>query len=64
MKRSFAAVVALWCALVAAGLMLTPANAVAASAKCAAFCDNWCAKNFAIKNSTACSERCQIKHCK
>lgn len=39
-------------------------DALAASAKCAAFCDNWCAKNFAMKNPTACSERCQLKHCK
>jgi len=39
-------------------------HATAASARCAAGCDNWCAKNFAMKNSASCSQQCQLKHCK
>jgi hypothetical protein len=39
-------------------------HASAASARCAAGCDSWCAKNFAMKNSAACSQQCQLKHCK
>jgi hypothetical protein len=42
---------------------VTATQAVAASARCAAGCDKWCAKNFAMKNSAACSQQCQLKHC-
>ena len=43
---------------------LTETQAVAASARCVAGCTDWCAKNFARKNPTACSEQCQLKHCR
>jgi hypothetical protein len=39
-------------------------HASAASARCAAGCDSWCAKNYAWKNSTSCSQQCQLKNCK
>jgi hypothetical protein len=39
-------------------------SASAASARCVTGCDNWCAKHFAMKNSAACSQQCQLKHCK
>jgi hypothetical protein len=39
-------------------------QAVAASARCAAGCANYCATKFAWKNTTACNEMCQAKHCK
>jgi hypothetical protein len=64
MNRYFASIVVGGFILAAAGLMLTANDAVAASAKCAAFCDNWCATNFSRKNPTACSQQCQLKHCK
>ena len=45
--------------------IVTPlSHANAASARCAAGCDKWCAKNFAMKNLMACSQQCQLKHCK
>ncbi len=64
MNRSFAWLAAVCFLLIAAGTTLTATDAVAASGKCAAFCDNWCAKKFAMKNSAACSQQCQLKHCK
>jgi hypothetical protein len=39
-------------------------QASAASARCIAGCARWCATNFAMKNSTACTESCQAKHCR
>jgi hypothetical protein len=39
-------------------------QAVAASARCAAGCANYCATKFAWKNTTACNEMCQAKRCK
>ena len=39
-------------------------EASAASARCVAGCAHWCATKFAMKNSTACNESCQAKHCR
>ncbi len=50
--------------IVAIGTPIAVTRAAPASPKCVAFCTNWCVKNFAMKNTTACSERCQLKHCK
>jgi len=36
----------------------------AAGPECVKRCDDWCAKNFAMKNIAACSQQCQAKHCK
>ena len=38
-------------------------QANAASARCAAGCTHYCATKFAMKNTTACNESCQAKHC-
>jgi hypothetical protein len=48
----------------ALAIVVPLSHASAASARCAAGCDKWCAKNFAMKNPTACSQQCQLKHCK
>ncbi len=42
---------------------LTTNRAIAASARCAAFCNGWCAKNRARRNLESCSDYCQLKHC-
>lgn len=62
--RGILALAAMVALIVASDAPVTRTNAAAASPKCAAFCTNWCAKNFAMKNSTACSAQCQLKHCK
>ena len=54
--------VAIVALILAIAMPLSHANA--ASARCAAGCDDWCAKNFARKNPTACSQQCQLRHCK
>ena len=56
----------LWMAtlIVAIDVAVAPTCAFAGSPKCVAFCNNWCAKNFAMKNPAACSAQCQLKHCK
>jgi hypothetical protein len=38
-------------------------QANAASARCVAGCAHYCATKFAMKNTTACNESCQAKHC-
>jgi hypothetical protein len=63
MKNALA-LIAMVASILSIDAPFTGNHAVAASARCAAFCSNWCAKNFAMKNPTACSERCQEKHCK
>ncbi len=63
MKRALA-VFAITASILSVGAAVTGAPAMAASARCAAGCDNWCAKNFAMKNSAACTQQCQLKHCK
>jgi hypothetical protein len=63
MKFGFA-LMALGILIVSSGAPPILARAVAATAKCAAGCDNWCAKNFPQKNTTACSQQCQLRHCK
>ena len=50
--------------IVAIGTPITVTKAEAASPRCVAFCNGWCAKNFAMKNPAACSQQCQLKHCK
>jgi hypothetical protein len=63
--RFFLAMAAAGCLLaLSTALPLTGNGAYAARAHCVAFCDGWCAKHFAMKNPTACSERCQLKQCK
>jgi hypothetical protein len=62
--RGILALAAMVGLIVTIGAPITATNAAAASPRCVAFCTNWCAKNFAMKNTTACSERCQLKHCK
>ena len=42
---------------------LLQAPAFAASARCAAFCTGWCEKHYAWKNTAACSQQCQLRHC-
>ena len=64
MDRLYASIAAVCFLVGLAGATLTATDAVAASARCAAFYDNWCAKHFAMKNPTACSQQCQLKHCK
>ena len=50
--------------MLAIDISVARTSAVAAFPKCVSFCNNWCAKNFAMKNPAACSAQCQIKHCK
>lgn len=57
MKSTFVLIAAITLILVSDGL-------ASAGSQCAKRCDNWCAKNFAMKNSAACSQQCQIKHCR
>ena len=57
MKSTFVLIAAITLILVSDGLAI-------AGSQCAKRCDNWCAKNFAMKNSAACSQQCQIKHCR
>jgi hypothetical protein len=49
--------------LLAFDVPVTNTRALAASARCAAHCDAWCAKNVKYKTPAACSAWCQANHC-
>jgi hypothetical protein len=49
--------------IVFAGTCTSSQQANAASSRCAAGCAHYCATKFAMKNTTACNESCQTKHC-
>ena len=48
--RSILILAAMVALIIASDAPVTRTNAAAASPKCVAFCNNWCAKNFAMKN--------------
>ena len=60
--KSALALMAIVALIVAIDAPVTKAEA--ASPRCVAFCNSWCAKNFAMKSPAACSQQCQLKHCK
>jgi hypothetical protein len=49
--------------IVFAGTCTSSQQANAASSRCVAGCAHYCATKFAMKNTTACNESCQTKHC-
>ena len=59
-----AALVAITAFLLLIDAPLTKTGASAGNARCAASCTNWCTKNFPMKNITACTQQCQLKHCR
>jgi hypothetical protein len=62
--KSALALMAIVAMIVAIDAPVTGTKAEAASPQCVASCNSWCAKNFAMKNPAACSQQCQLKHCK
>jgi hypothetical protein len=47
--------------LLSADALLPNTATAAPSARCAAMCRNWCAKNG--RDQTLCNDRCQVRRC-
>jgi hypothetical protein len=60
--RTTLALIALATLVLSIETPVTRTQAVAATARCVAFCDNWCEKNRP-RRTGGCSDMCQQKHC-